>query len=150
MTNINGTFQQSSLNQQLGGRRLHRIGPFRARLQPTPFARSVELPERLNASLLTHAVNTHGYDYVECPQTAAARRPVRLVRAGSKTLVIPHEFVFYLPGCALIQQLGLFDDQGQLRYFGHLASSRQSFERPEEFRFEGGAVEVSLHGNGTF
>ncbi len=127
---------------RLGGQ-LHRIGPFTAKLASTPVALSLDVAERLDASLLTQAADTLGRGYTECPRTASSRRPVRLIRRnGSRTFVIPHRFGFHLPGSALIQQLGLFDDEGRLRYFGALSSSRQGFERPEEFSFESGAVEI--------
>lgn len=130
------------------GYKLHLIGPFRAKLTPTPYSLSAEEPERLHASLLTQAPTARSVGYVECPQTTTSRQPVRLARVGSKTLIIPHAFAFVVPGVGLIQQLGLFDDEGRLRYFGPLISSRQAFERPEEFRFEGGAVEIMQRGGG--
>ncbi|CAN5275953.1 hypothetical protein BH09PSE1_BH09PSE1_05730 [soil metagenome] len=129
---------------------LFRIGPFTAKLTPTPLALTLGVPKRLEASLLTRAADTLGRGYTECPRTASCRRPVRLERrAGSKTFIIPHQFAFHLPGSALIQQLGLFDDQGRLRYSGALSSSRQGFERPEEFHFDGGSVEV-FHNDQTW
>lgn len=146
----------SELNSQPNGRdlrgggQLYRIGPFTAKLTSTPLALSLDVAERLDASLLTQAADTLGRGYTECPRTASSRRPVRLVRrGGSKTFVIPHQFAFHLPGSALIQQLGLFDDQARLRYFGALSSSRQGFERPEEFSFESGAVEI-FHNDQTW
>ena len=123
---------------------LYRIGPFKAKLNPTPLTEAEDIPERLNASLLSRSANMHGLGYVECARATAIRHPVRLVRTGSKKMVIPHAFSFHLPGSGLIKQLALFDDQGRLRFFGPLISQRQGFERPEEFRFEGGAVEVHL------
>lgn len=137
-----GRQEQTALRQ--ASRQLYRIGPFKAKLTPTPVNEAEEVPERLNASLLTRAANMHGFGYLECARAAACRRPVRLVRTGSRKMVIPHAFSFHLPGSALIEQLALFDEQGRLRFFGPLISPRQGFERPEEFRFEGSAVEVNL------
>lgn len=137
-----GRQEQAALRQV--DRQLYRIGPFKAKLTPTPVNETEEVPERLSASLLTRAANMHGLGYSECARTASCRRPVRLIRTGPKRMVIPHAFSFHLPGSALIEQLALFDDQGRLRFFGPLISPRQGFERPEEFHFESSAVEVHL------
>jgi len=122
--------------------RLHLIGPFRARLVSAHHTAHLDAPERLRASLLTQGANPLGLGHIECPRAAAAQRPVRLQRIDSRTLVIPHQFAFHLPGSALIQQLGLFDDEGRLRFFGQLSSSRQGVERPEDFHFPATTVEV--------
>ena len=124
------------------GARLHLIGPFAARLASAHHTAELDVPQRLRASLLTQGANSLGLGYIECPRAAADRRPVRLDRVDRRTLIIPHEFAFYLPGSALIQQLGLFDDEDRLRFFGRLSSSKQHVERPEDFRFMAGAVEV--------
>lgn len=124
------------------GARVHLIGPFTARLVSAHHTAELDLPDRLQASLLTQGANSLGLGYIECPRAAADRRPVRLQRVDRRTLIIPHEFAFHLRGSALIQQLGLFDDEERLRFFGRLSSSKQHVERPEEFRFMAGAVEV--------
>lgn len=124
--------------------RLHLVGPFRAELHPTPLAMGHNPPERLVASLLTKGPNSAGAAYVESSQTASERRPVRLSRTGRRTLVIPHAFAFRVPGSGLVEQLGLFDEQGRLLFFGNLRSTRQAVERPEIFEFPDGAVTL-LH-----
>lgn len=124
------------------GVRVHLIGPFTARLVSAQHAAELDVPDRLRAGLLTQGANALGLGHIECARAAAEHRPVRLQRIDSRTLVIPHEFAFRLPGSALIQQLGLFDEEGRLRFFGRLSSQKQHVERPEEFRFMAGAVEV--------
>ncbi|PZT98996.1 MAG: hypothetical protein DI624_06465 [Brevundimonas sp.] len=124
--------------------RLHLVGPFRAELRPTPFAVRQNPPDRLLAGLLTEGASLTGTAYVESPHTALERRPVRLSRTGRQTLIIPHAFAFRLPGSGLVEQLGLFDEDGRLLFFGNLRSPRQAVERPETFDFPEGAVTL-LH-----
>jgi hypothetical protein len=129
----------SPLNAPL---RLFHVGPFQAVLQPTPLGETLETPGRLHGSLLTRAADLNGSGYAECARAAAVRRPVRLVRASSRFLTIQHAFSFNLPGSALIEQLGLFDDDDRLLFFGDLKSARQAVERPEVFTFEADAVRI--------
>jgi hypothetical protein len=60
-------------------------------------------------------------------------------------LIVPHDLVFHIPGCGLIEQLGLFDDAGQLMFSGPLKTSRQASERPEVFEFPAEGVRL-MHG----
>lgn len=125
--------------------RLHAIGPFRTKLQPVVHLLGEDLPDRLNASLLSVGADTHGFGYLESPRTAALRRPVRILKRSARIATVPHEFAFQLPGSGLIEQLGLFDPQGRLRFFGGLVSSRQGVERPEAFHFDAHSVELRLY-----
>lgn len=122
--------------------RLHSIGPFRAKLQAVVHLLGEKLPDRLDASLLSVGADIHGFGYIESSRTAASRRPVRVLKRSAGIATVPHEFAFQVPGSGLIEQLGLFDQQGRLRFFGGLVSSRQGVERPEEFRFEAHSVEL--------
>lgn len=122
--------------------RLYLVGPFNADLRPTQIAAEQNPPERLFAGLLAKAANSLGAGYVESPRTASDRRPVRLARTNPQRLVIPHPFSFRLPGCGLIEQLGLFDADGTLLFFGSLRSARQAVERPEVFEFEEAEVQI--------
>lgn len=137
------------MSQISNGSRLHFIGPFRAKLISAHHTADLPVPERLRASLLTNRADPLGRGHTECARAAAARCPVRLERVDRLTLVIPHEFGFHLPGSGLIQQLGLFDDEARLRFFGPISSSKQRFERPEEFRFMPSAVEI-LHSQSAY
>lgn len=118
------------------------IGPFAAVLRATSSAEGQELPHRLFASLLTQGPSTGGRGYIESPRTAGERRPVRWRRIDTKTLVIPHDFSFVIPGSGLVEELALFDGDGGMMFHGPLRSQRQALERPERFEFPEGNVRL--------
>mgnify|MGYP000974715226 CR=1 FL=1 len=118
------------------------IGPFAATLRATSSAEGHELPDRLFASLLTQSPGAGGHGYVESPRTAGERRPVRWRRLDSRTLVIPHDFSFAIPGSGLVEELALFDGDGRMMFHGPLKSQRQALERPERFEFPEGSVRL--------
>lgn len=123
--------------------RLHKIGPFTARLIPTMVFRGFEeSPGPYYASLLREGADASGSGFVECPRTALDRRRVRVSVLNKSALVIHHPIEFALPGSGLIEQLGLFDSAGQLLFFGPLLSQRQHPVRPETFRFEADSVKI--------
>jgi len=122
--------------------RFHLIGPFSATLRATELADGRDLPERLFASLLTQGPDLHGRGFMESARTSGERRPVLWRRVDSKALVIPHSFSFKIPGSGLVEQLGLFDGDDRLMFYGPLKSQRQAVERPELFEFPEGSVRL--------
>lgn len=118
------------------------IGPFAAVLRATSSAEGQELPDRLFASLLTQGPSTDGRGYIESPRTVGERRPVRWRRIDSKTLIIPHDFSFNIPGSGLVEELALFHGDGPMMFHGLLRSQRQALERPERFEFPEGNVRL--------
>lgn len=149
MNNANDFPANDALRLTRREARLHYVGPFKAKLSPTQLARTSPVPDRLLASLLVQAPDVYGKGWVENPRTASARQPVRVLNSSPTTMSVRNEFGFDLPGSGLVAQLGLFDDQGRLWFFGPMTSPRQRLERPEEFRFPAGSVEITLSRHGA-
>jgi len=119
--------------------------PFRAVLTPTIALRlRSQVPDSLWLGLLTKAPNLDGLHWVELSGGAYEREPLILASAGLQYRVNREDIVFRCGGGGRVTHLGVFDDAGQLCYYGACLGATFSAFPPADFRINAGSLKAKV------
>lgn len=121
----------------------HQHGPFASRLAPTLLQKMLgEAPAQLWAALLVKGANPDGTGYEELAAEGYGRLPVSITSLNSDFDANVAPLVFRLSNGADVTHIGLFDDQGRLRFYGFLSGYRKDTDLPKVFEL--GAMAMTL------
>ncbi|MGZ3306858.1 MAG: hypothetical protein ACXU8U_13440, partial [Asticcacaulis sp.] len=94
------------------------------------------------AGLLIKAPDPDGNGGVEYAGPDYERQRASIKGYSADYDMVVNEMEFYLTEGVDLQYLGLFDDQGRLRFYGRLIGRQSSYQKQNYFIFQAGAVKL--------
>jgi hypothetical protein len=128
---------RSHLLPQKGRQTIYQAGPFASTLAPTLRQKMrEEIPDKLFLGLLCRSPNADGNEWEELVADDYVRAPVARVPMSGAFDAIQHSVVLEVASASgVATHVGLFDEFGELIFYGFLSGYRRSTEPARRFEF---------------